>query len=151
MLLDLQTLLSDSQAPTTGTTVSTNSIDLGVAGTMPPGFQARGNAPHDLGTGAFPGKLLVQVDTTFTSGGAGTLRVDLITSASANLGSPTILESTPALALATLVAGYQFRLALPVGITQRYLGVQYVIATADMTAGSITAGFLIDKQTTRVT
>lgn len=152
MLLDKQTLLSDSQdlAQAAGTYLSTNSIDLGAAGTMPNGFQSRGTAPHDIGRSPYPPHILVQVDETFTSGGAATLQVKLITDDAAALGSPTIIHSTEAIALATLVAGYQFRIALPVGIAERYLGVQYVIATATTTAGKVTAALVVDAQTTKV-
>lgn len=148
MLLDLQNILSDDQdlAQAAGTYVSTHTIDLGVAGTTPAGFQARGSAPHDIGAGAVP-ELLMQVTQTFTSGGAGTLRFDLIMSANADLSSPTILASTQAIALATLVAGYLARLAIPAGITARYLGAQYVVATATMTAGKCTTGLLLNRQT----
>jgi hypothetical protein len=48
------------------------------------------------------------------------------------------------IALATLVAGYRARLAISEGITARYLGVQYVIATATMTAGTCSAWIGID-------
>lgn len=151
MILDLQTILSDDQnlAQAAGTYLSTNAIDLGAAGTVPAGFQARGTPPHDIGRGAMV-ELEVQVTETFTSGGAGTLQAKIITDDDAALGSPTILQSSEAIALATLVAGYKFRLALPVGIAERYLGVQYVIATAAMTAGKVTAGLVADRQTTSV-
>lgn len=147
MMTDLQNVLSDAQAPTTGTTVSTNTIDLGVAGTPPPGFIARGTPKSDLGGGK---KVFVDVRvvTTCTSGGSNTTQVQLITSASANLGSPTVIQSTAAIAVATLVAGYKFRLG-PVpsfGNAQaRYLGVQYVIATADLTAGAFDAELVVDS------
>lgn len=151
MLIDKETLLSDSQdlAQVAGTYVSTNSIDLGVAGTPPAGFQARGTQPHDIGRSR-KAQLLVQVDETFTSGGAATVKAELIMSANADLSSPTILESTQAIALATLVAGYQFRLGVPVGITARYLGVQFVIGTATTTAGKVTAALLLDRQSTSI-
>lgn len=152
MLLDMQTLMSDSQdlAVAASTVLCTNKIDLGVAGTIPPGFQARGSAQHDIGRGGrgMTAVLLVQVDETFTSGGAGTLKVQLINDDDAALGSPTILQSSEVIALATLVAGYRFRLALPAGIAERYLGVQYVVATATMTAGKVTAGLVDAAQTT---
>lgn len=151
MLIDKETLLSDSQdlAQVAGTYVSTNSIDLGTAGTPPAGFQARGSPPHDVGR-ARKAQLLIQVDEAFTSAGAATLVVDVIMSANADLSSPTILESSQAIAKATLVAGYQFRLGVPVGITARYLGVQYTVGTATTTAGKVTAALLLDRQTTSI-
>jgi hypothetical protein len=151
MLMDVENLLSDSQnlAQAAGTYASTNSIDTGVAGTPADGFQARGSPPHDFGR-TRRGRLLVQVDQTFASLGSATLKVDVIMSDNADLSSPTILESTPAIALATLAAGYQFRLGLPVGITKRYFGVQYTVATATMTAGTVTAGIVLDAQTTAI-
>jgi translation initiation factor 6 (eIF-6) len=36
---------------------------------------------------------------------------------------------------------------LPGGLNERYLGVQYVIGTATMTAGKVTAGIVANKQT----
>lgn len=144
MMIDRQNLLSDAQnlAQAAGTYLSTNTIDLGVAGT-----DALGNTViNDVGRG-HKGELLAQVTETFTSGGAGTLAVNVVQSANADLSSATVLHGTPALALATLRAGYQFRIALPAGITQRYIGLQYVIATATMTAGKVTAGLVEAKQT----
>lgn len=144
-MFDKENLLSDAQAPTTGTTVSTNSIDLGTAGTVP---GLGGTVPYDVGKGT-PVTVLVQVVTTCTSGGSNTTQAQLITSASANLGSPTVIASSEAIPVASLVAGYQFRLSgIPgPGVGARYLGVQYVIATADLTAGAFDAGLVLDKQT----
>lgn len=150
MLFDKQNMMSDGQAITTGTAYSTNSIDLGAAqshpyyGTIP-------NALNDFGRGTE--KLIhAQVVETFISAGAGTLTVSLITGTGVDANGlinagEKVLESTPALALATLVAGYQFRFrAIPNGIDQRYLGLKYVVATADFTAGKVTAGIVHDKQ-----
>lgn len=151
-LMDLQNLMSDSQtiAAAAGTVVCDHSIDLGAAGTVPPGFQARGTPRHDIGASAKPPKLFIQIDQTVTSGGSATIRFDLIQSDNADLSSPDILASTQAIAYATLVAGYQPRLELPAGISKRYIGTQYVIATATTTAGTVTAGLVADKQTVHV-
>lgn len=151
MMLDLQNLLSDSQsiAAAAGTVVCTNAIDLGAAGTIPAGFQARGGAPHDIGR-AGNQTLLVQIDEAVTSAGAATVDFQLIMSANSDLSSPTVLQTTGVIGKATLVVGYQARLALPVGISARYLGVQYVIGTAATTAGKATAALVSDKQTTTV-
>jgi hypothetical protein len=69
----------------------------------------------------------------------------------ANLSSPTVLSETPAIALATLAAGYQFRLkTIPMGVTKRYLGMQYVVAGATTTAGAITSGIVATRQSTSI-
>jgi hypothetical protein len=153
-LIDLQNVLSDGQdlAQSAGTYVSTNTLDLtggaggaaqGAAiGVMPAHF---GTAITDKGRGR-PVHLVVRITETFTSAGAATVKAQLISSASANLGTPTVLGSSEAIALATLVKGYQFRVAgvLPKGIAQRYLGVQYVIGTATTTAGKCDAYLSFD-------
>jgi hypothetical protein len=139
MMLDKQTVLSDNQAVTTGTEVSTNAYDMGAAGTMPYNY---GSAPHDIGSGT-PVEVIVEVLTAFTAGTS--LKVNLITSASSNLGTPTILCGSDAVAEASLVAGYQFRLrAIPQGIGQRYLGVQYVTVGTHST-GNVTAAVVLDR------
>jgi hypothetical protein len=52
--------------------------------------------------------------------------------------------------VASLTAGYQVaRWRIPRGVL-RYLRMQYVVATADMTAGTITAGISIGRQETAV-
>jgi len=127
MLIDKNTLLASAYAPTsTGTTYS-DVLDLGVA--------------RDISGGVTDWlKLLVQVVTTFTSGGSATLKVTVETSA--NNSSWTILAQSDAVAVALLVAGYKFfENGLP-GPTQRYLRVGFVIGTADMTAGAITAALV---------
>lgn len=144
MMLDKQTTFSDQQdlAQAAGTYLSTNAYDQGAAA-----LDTLGNTiTKDKGR-IRELELLVQVTETFTSGGAGTLQVNLITDDAEALGSPTIIQSSPAIALATLKAGYQFRLALPAGLAERYIGCQYVVGTATMTAGKVTAGLINAKQT----
>ena len=55
------------------------------------------------------------------------------------------------IALATLVAGYNFKLKVPnynnTTTDYRYLCAQYIIGTATTTAGTITTALLMDKQT----
>lgn len=148
MMLDVQNLLSDQQnlAQAAGNYLSTNTIDLGATGTIPLG----GSPVSDPGR-ARAVELFAQVTETFTSGGAGTLQFQLVTADSADLATNlTVVQETAAIALATLVAGYQARLAMPAGIAKRYLGLRYVIATAAMTAGKVTAGIALDKQTNPV-
>jgi hypothetical protein len=147
MILDKQNMFSEAQsvATTVGTVTSTNSIDLGAAQTTATGGAILADIARagDL-------QVLCQVTTTVTSGGAATISAQLIQSANADLSSPTVLVQTPAIALATMIAGYQFRLAVPPGISQRYLGMQYVVAGATTTAGAVTSGIVETKQTTRI-
>jgi len=127
MILDKQNLFSDDQAVTV-TADSTNVIDLGTAG---------------LGKGE-PVRLIAQVTTTFTGGTS--LKASLVTSDSSTFNGATTLVETAAIARATLVAGYEFGLGgfMPEEI-KRYNKLVYTVV-GTMTAGTITAGFLLDKQ-----
>lgn len=145
MLMDKQNSFSENQTLVvgTGTTVSTNIIDLGAAGT-----DTLGNTPlQDIFRGN-PPKVFCQMTTAATSGGSATIDFRIIQSAAENLSSPDILDSTGALAVATLTAGYRPKLALKPGqVTKRYLAIHYVVATASVTAGAVTAGLVADEQT----
>ena len=144
-LLDKQLVFSDAQEFLTGTTVSTNTVDLGAVGTVP----FVGGSPSLYPSRGSDMKVLVQVVTTCTSGGSNTTEANVITSAAAALTSPTVIASSEAIAVATLVAGYKFRgMALTPHTAQRYLGVQYVVAAADLTAGAFDAWLALDAQTT---
>lgn len=150
MLMDLQNLLSDAQtiAAVASTIVSTNSMDLGTAGTVPgtgPSGVA-GTVIHDIGRGN-TGHLLCQITEAVTSAGAATVQFQLIMSANADLSSPVVLQETIAIGKATLTAGYMARLEIPPGISSRYLGAQYVIGTATTTAGKVTTAIVMDRQT----
>lgn len=136
-----------------GTHRSTNVIDLGAVGTipLPPLKGTEPSAIQDIGRGPEV-KCLIVVNTTFTSGGAATLQAILSAGTGTdgtdiNAGEVTLFDSG-AIALATLVAGYRFKFRSFVpGTKLRYLQVRYVIATAAMTAGAITAGIIDGDQT----
>jgi hypothetical protein len=129
MFVDALLQLSAAQA-VTSTAVSTNTVDL---------LKSR-----DLG----PGRSLFMVwgvDTAATAAGAATVTFQAITSANANLSSPSVVASTDAIAVADLPAGRKLfaqridpavALANPNG--QRYLGAQYVVGTGPLTAGAFT-------------
>jgi hypothetical protein len=147
MILDSQWIFSDQQVITV-TAPSTNVIDLGFDG-----------ANFDFGRGT-PIPLLVQVTETFTAGGAGTLTVVLQTDTDVAFGSPVTVITTPALALAFLVAGYQIagfqtfpNMGPLVGAgtakLERYVRLNYTIATGPMLTGKITAGLTSAVQTHR--
>lgn len=150
MILDQELLLSDAQdlAKAAGSYLSTNSIDLLATGTIP----GIGGTPiSDPGRGN-PKSLLVQVVETFTSGGGGTLQVNVISGTGVDgngqiSSGKKVHNSSRAYALSELKAGKQLEVAIPPGIDQRYLALEYTIGTAAMTAGKITAGILLDRQT----
>ena len=141
MIFSMQQLFSDDQA-ITASADSTNVIDLGV-----PGTPYGGKAPlhQDIGKGAeIP--ILAQVTEDMTAAGAATLVINVSTGATTALG--TTIASVGPIAVADLVAGYQMAIqVLPNQITERYLGLEYVVATGPMTAGNITAGITMGNQT----
>lgn len=130
MLIDKQNQFSDAQAVTsTGSTASTNIVDLGVA--------------RDIG-GAVTEQLMLlcQVATAFTSGGAATLQVQFQTAPDNGSGAPgswVTLAQSDAIAVAALVQGYRFLPGELPGPTQRFVRLNYVVATATMTAGALSA------------
>lgn len=145
MLLDKQNMFSDAQdlAQAAGSYLSTNTIDLGATGST----SIQGSPSSDIGR-ARNIDVLAQITETFTSGGAATLQVQLVSADNAALSSNlTVLAETPAYALAALTAGKQFPLRFAPPVSQRYIGVRYVIATATTTAGKCSAGLVMDKQT----
>jgi hypothetical protein len=141
-----------SLAIAAGTQVSTNVIDLGITSGIP--TSANGGGARDIGIGDDPAmKLLVQVITTFTSGGAGTLAVTLQGAVDNGSGAPAAFSSwwtSPAFALATLVAGGRLMdmdmPRPPDGIAvPRYLRLSYAVATATMTAGNVSSFIVLDR------
>ncbi len=130
MLTDALLQLSSAQAVTT-TAVSTNTIDLGTA--------------RDIGTGEDL-YAVITVDEAATASGSATVNFQVITSANANLSSANIISQTDAIAKTDLTLARKpivicinpaLLLSLPVG--QRYLGVQYTVATGPLTAGKFSA------------
>ncbi|AUR93197.1 hypothetical protein NVP1185O_10 [Vibrio phage 1.185.O._10N.286.49.C2] len=138
MILSAQQLFSDDQA-VTATAVSTNVIDLGVAGT-PYGAVAPLN--QDVGKGnAVP--VLIQVTEDFDN--ATSLTVGIETGATTALGTAVLSET---ILLADLVAGKQSVIqVLPTQLTERYLGIRYTVAGTTPDAGKITAGITMGNQT----
>jgi hypothetical protein len=112
----------------------------------PPGTAANIGAPllHDIGRGK-PVMLLVQVTTTFTAAGAGTLTADLLTSTDSPtlVANLTTVVSSGAIGKASLVPGYRFPYKyLPPKVPLRYMGMNYTVATGPMTAGALSAGIV---------
>jgi hypothetical protein len=117
----------------TATAVSTNTIDL--------------QQSRDVGEGE---ELYAQflVDTAPTAAGAATVRFEVITSAAANLSSPTVIVASGDIPIASLPLGARVELAIPPNhitpLGQRYLGVRYTVSTGPLTAGTFTA--LINRE-----
>lgn len=135
MITDALLQLSSAQA-VTATAVSTNTIDLGAA--------------RDLGQGEDL-YVVFGVDEAAAAAGAATVTFQLITSAAANLSTPTILVQTDAIPKTDLTLGRKpiaicipssILNSLPVG--QRYFGVQYTVATGPLTAGKFSAVVTLD-------
>lgn len=128
MITDAFLRLSDAQALTT-TAVSTNTIDLGVA--------------RDVGAGE---EIYVYFTVPTALAGGTSVTFQVITSAAANLGTPTVVGSTTAVPTASLVAGYKTAVRVnPTVFTngQRYLGAQYTIS-GTYTSGAVTADIVLD-------
>ena len=133
MITDSLLWLSGSPGATTGqavttTAVSTNTIDLSVA--------------RDVGHGE---DLYAQfiVDTAVTAAGAATVRFEIITSAAADLSSPTVIAASGDIGKASLVLGARVSLCIPTNsltpLGQRYLGARYTVSTGPLTAGTFEA------------
>jgi len=135
MLIDKQNQFSadSGDSPTsTGSTASTNIVDLGIA--------------RDIG-GAVTDQLalLCEVATAFTSGGSATLQVQFQTAPDNGSGAPgawVTLAQSDAIPVAALVQGYRFLPGELPGPTQRFVRLNYVVATATMTAGALSAAMV---------
>lgn len=137
MILDERNEFADATAMNTGGAASYlvgDVIDLSTAS-------------RDMGNGDSL-YLVIQVDTTATSGGSATGQFHLCSDAQAAIaadGSATYHYSGPVVAVATLVAGYEYCcVELPRGTYERYLGILQTTAVAAFTAGKINAFLTAD-------
>ena len=128
-------IVGDSPTSHSSATPSTNTIDLGIA--------------RDLG-GAVTDELFLECGVTapFTSGGSATMQVQL--QGSNDNSAWSTLEQSDAVPVASLVQGYKYlagRMVSPQsGTPFRYLRLNYVIGTADMTGGTLVAGLVPSLQ-----
>jgi hypothetical protein len=153
MIIDalLQFDTAANLAQVVGTYNSANVIDLGVIGL--PSFASGGGA-RDIGIGqyGYP-KVFSIVTTAFTSGGAGTLALNLQGAPDNGVGAPgtwTTFWTSPVYALATLVAGAELANIdmpkAPAGVgPPRFLRMTYAIAGATMTAGLVASELVLDR------
>jgi len=130
MITDKLLRVSTDQALTT-TAVSTDTIDLSIA--------------RDMGEGR---QLFMNFAVTAALTGGTSVKFEVISSASANLSSPTVIGSTDAVVTASLVAGYNTAVSINPQIAskgQRYLGARYTIS-GTYSAGTVTADVVINIQ-----
>lgn len=143
-----------SVAIAVGTQASTNEISLRAAGQIP--VLANLQGARDMGIGDNPAlKINVQVVVAFTSGGAGTMSVAFQGAPDNGSGAPgsyTTYYVSPVYALATLaVIGARLmdmdvpRPPAGVGLPA-YYRLLYTVAGATMTAGSVAAELVLDRQ-----
>lgn len=131
-ILDKQLQFSDGQA-ITATAPSTNIVDLG-----PPG-------PNRLTPGAEGQDWFIHIwfPVQFTAAGAGTLTIALQTDDDVAFGSPVTLATFGPIGKASLGPGItpaELPLAIKVPMDcQRYLRLNYTVATGPMTAGTVSA------------
>lgn len=132
MFLDARLEFAKAQTVRTiGTHNSTNVVDSTYA--------------RDLGSGQ-PIWLVVTVDTAVASAGNATVKFQLVSDGSAtpvtSAGTQTVHAASGAIAKGKLTAGtvaYQVALPIEGEDYERYLGVQFVVGTAALTAGAFSA------------
>lgn len=147
--LDLTTLA----AGVVGSYPSTNSYDTASAGVPAASvsFGASGGGTiggallHDFGRGLRL-KFEVQIVLAVTSAGAATLEADFVSDSNQNLATAlTTLLRSAAIGKAVLVPGYRFPFSNTAGkVPQQFIGAQYVIGGATITAGKVTSGLNLD-------
>lgn len=133
MISDKLLALADDTALNTGAAgnyVIGDQIDLGVA--------ARGIGAL-IGSAAL--YLVISIEDAATSGGSATGAFSLLTDGDPAMGSPNVVLTTPAFAVADLTAGRLVAaIALPVGYAwERYIGLRQTTGTAAFTGGSVNA------------
>ena len=123
MITDSLLRVSEDQA-VTSTAVSTNTVDLSVA--------------RDMGEGT---TLYMNFALTEAFANGTSITFEVITSASANLGTPTVIGSSAAIVTSALTLGKNIVVTLNpeiAGKGQRYLGARYTVA-GTYNAGKVTA------------
>ena len=124
MILDAHNLFSSAQAVTVPA-ISTNVIDLGLAG-------------QNIGVGENI-YLVVAVQTALTGAGI-TTDVTLETDSTANLATAPIVLATVGQFGAAAAAGSRFIIKLPIKSTNKqYMGIRYTTSGAGLTGGAFDA------------
>lgn len=152
MITDRTTTLSKAQAITV-TAASDNIIDLLAVG-IPYKDAAALNRNlglnHDI-------NFVIQVIEQFTAAGAGTLTVAMQCDDDVAFGSPKTVWTSPVYTLAQLKPGARLNIDphivagwLNDGLTERYMRLNYTVATGPMTAGKVFAGVVAGVQDSKI-
>jgi len=136
MIVDSLLEFGDNKALSTA---GTSQVLIGnVIDTLVDAGNVGGNLNSDLGAERALW-LVIQITTTVTSGGSAVVTFALCSDAQAAIavdGTQTTHYTGPAIAVATLVAGYRYCVVrLPSGTYERYLGICQTSAVAALTAG----------------
>lgn len=128
MIIDAFNRFSDAQAVTV-TAVSTNVVDLGLG---------------DKGIGERAFRLRIDAVEAALAAGAATVTFDLQTDDNEAFSSPTVVFSSGAIGKAALGLGARAVDApVPMGL-QRYVRINYTVATGPLTAGKFSAALVLD-------
>lgn len=127
--------------PITGTTVSTNVVDLGATGTPGGSNTALG---RDVGVGN-RAELALAVSEAFN--GLTSLTIAIEQAATAAFTTVDTVFTSPAYTLAQVNDAKVHKLpaSLPPGTNKRYLRLRYTVAGVAPTAGRITAGVVASR------
>lgn len=150
MINDFEWIFSEAQSPVTDPSITPLVVTFAVGNGFGANVHRQSVATANIGLIDFAGGdgdvfFFWYVTNALTSGGAATVDVQLVSSASPTLSSPTVHRSTGALAfnaaaLAVGSTGVQNKWRLDAGqLWKEYIGVRFVIATAALTAGKFTA------------
>jgi hypothetical protein len=126
MITDAQTNFSNAQAVTTGTQLSTNSYDMGVA--------------RDIGRGRDL-RVYASATTAFASGTS--LQVNIVESVNSDLSSSSVIYTGAVIAEASLTAGKSLIDQVLPATSKRYIGLQFV-TVGTHTAGAVTGGIVMN-------
>ena len=130
MMYDKLNTFGTDQA-VTATAASTDIIDLGVV--------------RDIGNGE-PLELVILCTESATASGSATVTFTFETDDNSGFSSAAVLAGTSAIGKAALTAGTEvLRVKLPLGV-ERYLRVNYTVATGPLTAGKFTAFLTEERQ-----
>ena len=140
---------AQTDLPTTGTTIASNIIDLGLAG-LP--TSANGGGARDMGVGDDPMlKLSAIMIVGLTAGGTIQLELDgAPDNGSGAPGSYTVMWQSQAIAAAQATAGAQLAnidvpRPVPGQVLPRFLRLRFIQGSTANTAGTVEAQIVIDR------